>query len=381
VRWTAALVAAGAVAATAPAVARAATVTDGNDSRGALDVRSVTAQHDAIGPVTHTITMYDPWRSRLLGIHRESAIFIGFDVAGGPRIDRFAEVFFYRGKLRVDVFTRAGRFLGTGTVTRLSRRSIAVQIRRRLLGRPAGYRWSVVTLLSTRTGPCRSGCVDSAPNRGTAVHDLTPPAISFPAPPDPASTTTAVHFTVSDTGGSRLGLWALQMNDGGPLGWQTVAQGSKQGAHDIPLTRAQGDAISLRVIARDRFGNTTTSTERSMVFPYDDANASAMSFTGTWASAGGPSDYQGTLHTSADTSTPATVSVTFDGRSVALIGPGSCGTGTVTIDAASAGSITEPCDSGHRETVFSVGGLAAGHHTLVVTVTGATFGIDGAIVR
>jgi hypothetical protein len=118
-----------------------------------------------------------------------------------------------------------------------------------------------------------------------------------------------------------------------------------------------------------------------MAFPYDDANVSAMSFTGAWASAGGPSDYQGTLHTSGDTTTPATLTVTFDGTSVALIGPGSCGTGIVTIDAAAAGTITEPCDSGHREVVYTSGTLASGPHTLVVTVTGATFGIDGAIVR
>jgi len=365
----------------APAVAGAATLHDGNDSRGVLDVRSVTQEHAATGPVTHTITMYDPWRGRLLGVHRGSAIFITFDTRPGGGFERFAAVFFARGSLHAGVYTRAGRFLGFGTVTRVSSRAIRIQVGRRLLGKPLGYRWSVLTLLSTRTGACRSGCVDKAPNRGSALHDLTAPAGSLPAPPAPASTTVDVHFSVTDAGGSRLGIWSLQADDGGPKGWQTVAHGSARGAHSVSLTRAEGDAIALRVVARDRFGNVTISPVRTLAFPLDDANA-AMSYTGAWATTGaGSQDYQGTLHTSADVATPATVSVTFQGTGMDLIAPGACGTGSVTIDGVAAGTVTEPCDSGHREVVYSAGALAPGAHTLVVTVTGGTFVLDGALVR
>jgi hypothetical protein len=372
------------VALVAPGAARAASLhgaVDPNDTPGRLDIRSVTQRHGRTGPVAHTITMYEPWRGRLLGIQRSSAIFLTFDTHGGRAYERFAAVFFARGRLRAAVYTRAGRFLGWGTVTRLNRRSITVTVRRRLLGSPKGYRWYALSLLSTTTGPCRAGCVDRAPNRGVLVHDLTAPSVSFPAVAGvPASTATALAFSVADTGKSGLGGWVLERRVAGAAAWSQVASGWAPGVHRVPADGIEGATVSYRVVARDRGGNVTVSPVRSLTFPVDDANA-AMTYAGTWTTAGaGAGDYQRTLHTSTDTATPATVTFSFQGPSVALLAHGSCGTAAVTVDGAAGGDTASRCAGEHRTVVFRADGLASGPHTVVLTVDGGTFAFDGATI-
>ena len=92
--------------------------------------------------------------------------------------------------------------------------------------------------------------------------------------------------------------------------------GSGSGNQSVNVTRAEGDRSEFQVVATDRAGNSATSQIRRINFPFDDANA-GMTYTGTWATTGADSlDYLGTLHTSSDTATPATVSFTFQGSSV-----------------------------------------------------------------
>jgi hypothetical protein len=107
-----------------------------------------------------------------------------------------------------------------------------------------------------------------------------------------------------------------------------------------------------------------------------------MTYTGTWATTGADSpDYLGTLHTSSDAATPATVSFTFQGSSVAVIARGSCGDATVAIDGGTAQPAARLCGNEHRAVVFSAPADATTPHVLTLTVTGGTFGLDGIVVR
>jgi hypothetical protein len=118
-----------------------------------------------------------------------------------------------------------------------------------------------------------------------------------------------------------------------------------------------------------------------MTFPIDDGNAQ-MSYAGTWVTSNADGlDYLATLHTTTDIATPATVTVTFQGSSVAILARGSCGTGTVAIDGGSATPVTQLCGNEHRAIVYRATSLTPGTHTLILTVDGGKFGFDGLVVR
>jgi hypothetical protein len=370
---------AGALPSTASAAA-AATLRDGNDTVGPLDVRSVTERHGPIGPVSFAITTYGPWRARQLDLNRGRGILIFLDTGGTPAFDRYALVSYSHGSLHARVHTIRGRLIGRGTATRSSRRSLTVTLRRRLIGaRGPGFGYGVFTVFQTAGGACGSGCVDAVPNRRVARADLTAPTVTFGPIPPPASTTVSLHVTVTDVGGSGLGSWALEQRAAGAGPWTAIAKSGRAGTHAVSITRAEGSAFDFRVVARDREGNATVSPVRSVSFPIDDANP-AFTYAGTWSQAeADPADYQGTLETSADATTPATATLTFQGASIELFGRGLCGTGSVTIDGAPAGSTAQLCGSEHRAVIFSAASLGAGAHTLVLTVTGGELALDGAL--
>jgi hypothetical protein len=367
-----------AVALAMPAMAGASTMSDPDDVHGKLDVASVTQEHGAVGPVVHTITTYGPWRSRAISIRRGSAFLIGFDTAGGIRAERFALVYRSHGILRVAVLTRNGRELGFGSATRPNLKSIRASIPRKLLGKPNGYRWR---LFSVYFGPagCRAGCVDRAPNSGEVLHDLTAPAVTFPKQGLPASTTTPIGFTVIDKGHSGLEGWTLQGRDVGDTAWTDVATGSASGNQAVTVNGAEGDRRQFQVVARDLAGNVTTSRIRTITFPFDDGNA-GMTYTGTWATTGAEAlDYLGTLHTSSDPA--ATVSYGFQGGSVSISARGSCGEASVAIDGGTAQPVAHLCGNEHRAIVFTAPVDPSASHTLVLSITGGTFGFDAIVVR
>jgi hypothetical protein len=369
-----------AVAVAMPGLARASTITDPDDVHGKLDVAAVTQEHAATGPVVHTITTYGPWRSRVLGGNHQSYFVLEIDTTGNARPERFAIVYRAHGVLRVAVATRRGRLLGFAVATRANLRSVRVSIPRKLLGKPNGYHWK---LFSVYVGPgaCRMGCVDRAPNSGQVLHDLTAPTMTFPQQGLPASTTAAVHFAVIDTGHSGLDTWTLQGRNVGDTTWINIAGGSASGNQTVSVNGAEGDRREFQIVATDRAGNGTTSRIRRINFPFDDGNA-GMTYTGTWATTGADSlDYLGTLHTSSDTTTPATVSFTFQGSSVAVVARGSCGNATVAIDGGTAQPVAQLCAGDHRAIVFSAPADATSSHVLTLTVTGGTFGFDGIVVR
>jgi hypothetical protein len=53
----------------------------------------------------------------------------------------------------------------------------------------------------------------------------------------------------------------------------------------------------------------------------------------------------------------------------------------VAIDGGAAQPIAEPCGGEHRATVFTAAVDPNASHTLVLSITGGTFGFDGIVVR
>jgi hypothetical protein len=364
-----------------PATARASgnVVADGNDASGKLDIRSVSQEHAASGPVVHTITTYGPWRSRAIAARRSSFFLFVFNTAGDRRPERLALVYRDHGILRVAVLSRAGRFIGWGTASRPSASSIRVAVPRKLLGKPFGYRWKVFSVYSA-SGVCRAGCVDRAPNSGTSLHDITAPTVGFPPLAMPGSTTTSIPFTVTDRGGSHTRRWNVEQRLAGDTTWSVIATGVTGGNHSVSASASEGQTFAYRIVARDGGGNVTASHVQSITFPLDDGNAQ-MSYAGTWATTNADGlDYLATLHTTTDVTTPATMTVTFQGTTVAIIARGSCGTASVVIDGGSATPTTQLCGNEHRAIVFRADSLPPGAHTLTLTVEGGTFGFDGLVV-
>jgi hypothetical protein len=112
----------------------------------------------------------------------------------------------------------------------------------------------------------------------------------------------------------------------------------------------------------------------------------SIAYQGHWAtSAGrGAGDYQNDVHYSSTVGDTATI--TFSGTSMELRAPTYNGyaTGTVSIDGTSYGAISEAGTSSYtpQQVIFSVSGLAAGSHTLVMTSTsGGYFQLDGYVAR
>ncbi len=371
-----------AVALLTPATARASgtAVADGNDVSGKLDIRSVTQEHAASGPVVHTITTYGRWTSRAIAVRRSSFFVFEFNTAGDRRPERIALVYRDHGTLRVAVLSRAGRFLGWGTASRPSASSIRVAVPRRLLGTPLGYRWKVFSVYSA-SGACAAGCVDRAPNTGTSLHDITAPTVVFAPLAMPASTTTSIPFTVTDRGGSHTRRWNVEQRLAGDTRWSVIATGVTGGNHLVSASASEGQTLEYRIVARDGGANVTISQVRPVTFPIDDGNAQ-MSYAGTWATTSADGlDYLATLHTTTDVTTPATMTVTFQGATVAILARGSCGTAAVAIDGGSATPTTQLCGNEHRAIVYRADSLTPGAHTLTLTVNGGTFGFDGLVVR
>jgi hypothetical protein len=371
-----------AVALLMPATARASgkAVADGNDVSGKLDIRSVTKEHATSGPVVHTITTYGRWKSRAIAARRSNFFVFEFNTGGDRRPERIALVYRDHGILRVAVLSRAGRFIGWGTASRPSASSIRVAVPRKLLGKPFGYRWKVFSVYFA-SGACRSGCVDRAPNHGTSLHDITAPTVTFPPLAMPASTTTSIPFTVTDRGGSHTRRWSVEQRLAGDTTWSVIATGATGGDHRVSVNASEGQTFEYRIVAQDGGENVTTSQVRSITFPIDDGNAQ-MSYAGTWATSNADGlDYLATLHTTTDTTTPATMTVTFQGSTVAILARGSCGTGSVAIDGGSATPTTQLCGDEHRAIVYRADSLTPGTHTLTLTVDGGTFRFDGLVVR
>jgi beta-galactosidase GanA len=134
----------------------------------------------------------------------------------------------------------------------------------------------------------------------------------------------------------------------------------------------QADATSTATVNT----HLALNTDQAAGYTYDDANA-ALTYTGNWTHAGPSVSYTAGDYDSTEsfsTETGDSVSVAFTGTAVQWIGPKNTngGIADVSIDGGPATAVDSYAASGKefQQVMFSQSGLAAGPHTLTITVTG-----------
>jgi hypothetical protein len=360
------------------AFADSRSVADGNDRPGPLDIRAAGHGHSGTA-VTHRITTFSTWRARLLGPNTPNLFAVDFSTDGDPGAERIVVIYSVNGRMRADVFRPNGVFVGRAAASKPNARTATVSIPRVRLGSPTHYRWTALSLFSSRR-LCRNGCLDEAPNTGRILHDITAPRVTFPAPPlVPASTTYDIDFRVSDAGRSGLRDWRVQHRLFGEQAWTTVQRGSRSGPNTHQHTSPQDTEDQFRILVRDRQGNMTVSAIRNVWVPVDDSDTD-IAYVDMWASTPTPGAFLSSVTSSSDPGDTATFQ--FTGRFVAWVAPGG-GTGmaSVSIDGGPATDVNLGDFAGLRQRVFTQSFSTAVMRTLTLTVNAGPVPVDGFIVR
>jgi hypothetical protein len=165
----------------APAAADVVTRKDPKDTAGRLDIRRVSHGHAGEGAVTHTITTYRRFASRLLRPHGKATGVLQLWIDGDSDDGWWARqvvVQWRNGRLRAPIFdAETQRRVGRAKVTRPNRRSVKVAIKLSHLGdlgESREYFWMAVSDFWNQTR-CKSSCWDFAPNHRTIRHRLPAP--------------------------------------------------------------------------------------------------------------------------------------------------------------------------------------------------------------
>jgi hypothetical protein len=374
----------------APSFAGAHTVSikDGNDVPGALDIRSAGVGHDG-RYVKHTITTFDPWSLKDIDINRSPLNYlgVGFNLSGDSSFDRYVVFVDIRGNLRAFWITPRGRILNRFRASRPNGKSVSVRVPRDYLVSGGGYEWSALAVFAIRG----HRHVDWAPDGTSLLHDLLPPKINVGLTYDTstytsATTTVPIDFTLNDHTESAGVDWLLQRRQAGSSVWETADSGEGVGPQTAHIVGEDGANYLVRLLARDRQGNTTRSSSWGLSFPIDDANAFFDSaYTGSWSTTTLGDPYLGTLHSTstAGDSFTFTFNVTHADTRMAWIGPGSPnggGSATITFDAYPPYGVSQSLGNFDHGRIWEGTGLALGMHTITITNVSGTIAIDGFVL-
>lgn len=183
-RWL--LVAAiAATAVTLPLVATAhqMTLRDGNDSRGALDIRLV-KKSGVVKPVWKVISG-SRWTAKRVQDH--GYVLVYADTFGNERSDYYALIgsdgLRLKGTLFRDRARKPDRKVSALDVWRRNRRSVSVRVPLRKMIVPERrdhFNWFVRTLMTSPK--CKPICFDRAPNRAAVEEPLKPAPSPSPSP-------------------------------------------------------------------------------------------------------------------------------------------------------------------------------------------------------
>jgi hypothetical protein len=365
--------------------------TDGRDTNGPLDLRWLKLVH--LGPRFDRLWL-STWgpvtNAELNPAHRGNfAVGIDLNNVGPVRYEYWIYVDVVKGRLR-GLLVRPGSNRAVMTpVQRVGPREFWVDVPWRAMGRPDSYRFALYSYYAAR--PCASPhrpCVDKMPNRLPLIlQDLTSPTVTWhKSLPDSATVsvdlTYPARFTVSDDKrGSGVKRWELQRQAFGSSGWRDVAGGTKA-SPTVSVPGHQGRAYHLRVVATDRAGNTTVSASKTVIFPVDDQNTSAVQLLGTWTQTiGSPTSFLGTTSSSSTLTDTATFSFTGGSRVCVLGMPVATGaTAGVTLDELATADVSETASTSPRGVLhcYKLGGDDI-PHLLVLSVSAGPdpFVLDG----
>jgi hypothetical protein len=351
---------------------------DANEVAGELDIRAVGQGHAGSTKLTHTLTTYNRWRSSFLVGGRRLLFQFDTNADWTDGVERTLMVTWKDGALRASIRNRAGRVVGTASVIRPNRRTVGVTFGKKALGSVAGYEWRARTV--------NGGARDAAPTT-PALHDFTKPGIKMVDFPDPSTNVSPtasfdVSFEVEDLGFSGLADWQLERRDFDADSWSSVAAGAGSGSQTVPFDGSEGASYVFRVSARDNDGNVARAS-RPVTVPIDDTDP-AITYSSpegtdwTFSTTSGFSlFYMDTLETNGFVG--ASFSYSFTGTHFAWVAPGTGGSAAVVFDGGTPRNVVLP-SSGQRHVALTAT-LPAGAHTVVVTSTAGTIGVDGLAAR
>lgn len=366
-----------------PAVAHNFTKADGNDSRGRLDLRSVSVSHTATG-VVHRFQTYESWTARSLTA--DSFFIVQIDKNKDQRYERCAFIYF-ASRLRGSLTNCRATFIRFLPVTKLSATAAKITIPKSQTG--SVYWWAGASLWDG-PAPCGNGCVDFAPNNFPDIlHDMVPPVVQMDSAFDPlrvwedsTGPNFILPFSVSDAH-SGIKSWTVQSRPIGSGTWTSVISGTGAGHKDAPITSVEGARLDYRVVAKDRQGNRTIGPTRRVYIPTDDKNlGTAGVFTGTATSTPETGAFgESYIAMAASDTFTYTFAPTGSDCMFELIGPGTGDWSVSLVVDGGAPSTTIPAPGGgQRVTLYSDPNASCVARTYEFTVdSGSGFGVDAVL--
>jgi hypothetical protein len=371
----------------APAVANTIVRTDGNDTKGPLDLASVRVTHGSGGSVFRMTTRAPFTNKQVNG--KQGFFEIDFDTNGDRNPNYFVVVVRRHAKMRGWLFKGNGDLITRKLAAARTGRTARVTVPLSRIGDPKSYDFSAFSVFFAK--PCMRDrpCIDSIPNNYPLIrHDLTGPTFTWnPEPPTYSTDVSAglsfpVTFSVADdTFGSGVKDWTLQRRAVGTSTWVEVATGT---AHNPTRTvggLAEGTSYDLRVIVHDNQGNRTIGPLARTSVPYDDANAFLTYTPGTWVD--GPTEGQfRTTTQEGSTGDEVSFEVVAGHEFCILGGPGSDdAAATLVVGGTEEPPVTETSSTAAREKVRCETPSGTGSILVVLSVDQGTFVLDGVAIE
>jgi hypothetical protein len=261
-----------------PGSANVITRSDGNDTKGPLDLSGAKVSHVSGGSVFQINTLAPFTNAEANG---NNGLFeVGIDTNADRNPNYFIDVFFAAGRFRGVLFKPNGSVITYYLkAARVSPKAVKVTLPHSQIIQKGSYDFLIFSAYFAAPCTNKNPCVDAIPNRYPLIrHDYTPPTITWGAVPTYSSdvSTTAtfpVLFNVKDdVYGSGVKSWLLQRKAVGTSTWVTVKAGTA--LHPtVQVSGSEATSYDLRVVAVDRQANKRTSPTRRVNVPFDDRNS------------------------------------------------------------------------------------------------------------
>jgi hypothetical protein len=261
-----------------PGSANVITRSDGNDTKGPLDLSGAKVSHVAGGSVFQINTLAPFTNAQANG--KNGLFEVGIDSNGDRDPNYFIDVFFAAGRFRGVLFKPSGSVITYYLkAARVSPKSVKVTLPHSQIIQKGSYDFLIFSAYFAAPCTNKNPCVDAIPNRYPLIrHDYTPPTITWGAVPTYSSdVSTTVTFPVlfnlkDDVYGSGVKSWLLQWKAVGTSTWVTVRAGTA--LHPtVQVSGSEATSYDLRVVAVDRQTNKRTSPTRRVNVPFDDRNS------------------------------------------------------------------------------------------------------------
>ena len=260
-----------------PGSANVITRSDGNDTKGPLDLSGAKVSHVSGGSVFQINTLAPFTNAEANG---NNGLFeVGIDTNADRNPNYFIDVFFAAGRFRGVLFKSNGSvIIYYLKAVRVSFKAVKVTLPHSQIIQKGSYDFLIFSAYFAAPCTNKNPCVDAIPNRYPLIrHDYTPPTITWGAVPTYSSDVSAtVSFSVlfdvrDDVYGAGMKSWLLQRKAVGTSAWVTVKAGTA--LHPmVPVSGSEATSYDLRVVAVDRQANKRTSPTRRVNVPFDDRN-------------------------------------------------------------------------------------------------------------